>query len=408
MNKDFIDVIWTLWQQLKTEELQKAVLYALAFAAFLFFWIGYFVRVLIGWLRHRSAPAAEQPVSSPSPPPPAEDVARLKETVREAYSRLQVLEQKIKKYDKLRDALFGEEDELWRLRPMARPGLLDSRMKDHRPYVLTIANLKGGVGKTTLTANLAAHFVAQNKRVLLIDFDYQGSLTRTVLLAAGKEGDKAILASEILSGVVEARSALRDTRGHVPTIFPHSHFITCGQKFDGFENRLMLKWLMEEVAEDVRFRLADFLVSDDVRGKFDLVLIDAPPRLSTGALNAFCASHAVLIPTVLDRMSADAVGNFVDRLNPLRTYNPWLNYVGVVGTFVEDNELKDYEKAAISVAKSGLADWSGTHKHFFSASIRDTPYLARAAGQHIGYMKHQYVRDMFNTLGCEIGKEFNI
>ncbi len=50
--------------------------------------------------------------------------------------------------------------------------------------VITFANLKGGVGKTTMTANIAAYLERLGHRVLLIDFDYQGSLSRTVLGAA--------------------------------------------------------------------------------------------------------------------------------------------------------------------------------------------------------------------------------
>lgn len=58
------------------------------------------------------------------------------------------------------------------------------RRQRHKPIIM-VANLKGGVGKTTLTANLAAFFSERGKRVLLIDCDYQGSLSNMLLSADG-------------------------------------------------------------------------------------------------------------------------------------------------------------------------------------------------------------------------------
>jgi chromosome partitioning protein len=87
---------------------------------------------------------------------------------------------------------------------------------------------------------------------------------------------------------------------------------------------------------DVRYSLADVLHSELVRKEYQLIIIDCPPRLTTSEVQAFCASTHLLIPTILNRPSADAVISLCRQVEVLKRNGicPYLKYLGVVGTMV--------------------------------------------------------------------------
>ena len=317
------------------------------------------------------------------------------------------LRARVSKFNSLKDALFGAEDDLWRLRAASPPEKFESRMRDSRTRIVTIANLKGGVGKTTTAANLAAHFSkARGKRVLLIDFDYQGSLTCMMTLGVKIPLGSSILADAILGGDVDGKWTAQISRELGATL-PGMRLITCGPTFESFENRILMRWLLGETNDDVRYRLAKLLLSQSVQDEFDLVIIDAPPRLSMGTVNALCASHAILVPTVPDRLSVDAVGRFLQRANVFRELNSSLLKVGIVACLTEAANLKPHEQEAMDLARSSLELWHGQGK-VLETSVRHFTSLGRAAGREIGYLQDNNVRDLFDKLGAEVAQQWQV
>ena len=208
----------------------------------------------------------------------------------------------------------------------------DSRISKRSPIVLTIANLKGGVGKTTLVGNLIAFFDRRmGKRVLALDLDYQGSLT-TMLRKERGAGSRESSINLLLTKGAGADALFRASRSLAPRL-PRSSIVPAFYELALFEDRALVEWLLQQGGDDVRYRLAQVLLDDAVRERYDVVLIDVPPRLTTGTINALCASTHVLVPTIFNPLAAEPVENFIRASKLLMDkLNPKLSFVGVVET----------------------------------------------------------------------------
>jgi cellulose biosynthesis protein BcsQ len=128
------------------------------------------------------------------------------------------------------------------------------------------------------------------------------------------------------------------------------------------ENRTMVEWLIGDHKNDIRFALARILHSNAVRERYSLVLIDCPPRLTTGAIQALAAATHVLIPTRLEEPSTEAVTTFVDQVQAFKEAGlcPRISHVGVVATMVDARAntkgIKERLRDALSGGVTGLLD----------------------------------------------------
>lgn len=278
--------------------------------------------------------------------------------------------------------------------------------------IICVVNFKGGVGKTTICANLAAYFAQLGKRVLLVDCDYQGSLSDTVLSHARVENFKAIAHRLMESGHDPGK--LRAEAERLSSIDSRLWIYPAFYDFNRAEIQMMFRWLVGTEPE-IRYNMAKYLQADafqrDVDGRFDIVLIDAPPRLLTGAVNALVASSHVLIPTILDGQSHTATLNTVTAIDQFRRkLNPSLRVLGIVPSLVSTstgyNEREEHFMAELE--RMLPEHYDGILPILKTKAIAKREELAKAGGSEILYSGTasnsgaKAARDMFARLGEHI------
>jgi len=223
--------------------------------------------------------------------------------------------------------------------------------------VISVLNMKGGVGKTTVTANLGAALKELGKRVLFIDFDYQGSLT--MMVAGGTEK----IVREI--GVESYRSLYPLAPEALPDVVtPLSGNLSgCGISGASYalfrdEMEQFAKWSANTLDYDVRLQFRQFVLSDYVQNNFDIVLVDCGPRFTTSTINALCGSTHFLVPTILDELSTRAVSYLNKELSRHRDdLFPNLKLIGILPTFVAQDPREQPKFSAAEREQLGqLAD----------------------------------------------------
>lgn len=204
--------------------------------------------------------------------------------------------------------------------------------------VISIANFKGGVGKTTISAALAAYIGSvKGKKTLVIDFDYQGSLSLMFMRMLGRR-DRTSTSTKLISRdaqsstVRELATSLSGPAGSNACV-SNCDLFTAFYPLDTHETTEMVNW-SRDGGNDVRYRLRHLLDSRDF-DEYDVVIIDCPPRFSTGTINALCASTHLIIPSIMDILSAEAVVYFCKQIEQLKSrIFPNLQLLGILPNMV--------------------------------------------------------------------------
>ena len=167
--------------------------------------------------------------------------------------------------------------------------------------IISVANQKGGVGKTTTTVNLSTILAKKGKKVLLIDTDPQGNATSG--LGVEKEVEKSIY--DVLAGDTEIMETIQNTAIKNLKVCPSNINLA------GAEVELVSMMSREQ-------RLKEKLV--EAKELFDYILIDCPPSLGLITLNAFTASDSILIPIQCEYFALEGLGQLINTIELVKKH----------------------------------------------------------------------------------------
>ena len=197
--------------------------------------------------------------------------------------------------------------------------------------VIAVANQKGGVGKSTTVYCLGAGLAMQSKKVLLLDVDQQGDLTK--MLGLRKPNDLPLTLGNAMNDIVAGVSG-----GDHPEICHHHEgfdFVPGNRTLSAVEVGLVNVMSRETV-------LRQYV--DQIKKDYDYVLLDCRPSLGMLVINALSASDYVLIPVQAEYFAAENMTELVNTVQSIkRQINPKLKIDGILFTMVDSrtNEAKE-------------------------------------------------------------------
>ncbi len=195
--------------------------------------------------------------------------------------------------------------------------------------IFTVANQKGGVGKTTTSINLAAALASYKKRILLVDMDPQGNATM------GSGVDKLDLKTsilDVLTGDIDISDTIRTSQAGGYDLLPSNGDLTAAEV-----ELLRLK------NKESRLRHALISVKDD----YDFIIIDCPPSLSMLTINSLVSCDGVIVPMQCEYFALEGLSDLIGTIGRIsQRLNPKLKLEGIVRTMFDPRNTLSNEVTA--------------------------------------------------------------
>jgi chromosome partitioning protein len=275
------------------------------------------------------------------------------------------------------DAPLGPTGRPWPDLPAARP----PRPGPKHAIVIAMCNQKGGVGKTTTTINLGAALAETGRKVLLVDFDPQGSAS--VGLGVNPHTLERTIYNLLLSRTLDPSDII------VPTGVENMDILPANIDLSAAELQLV-----SEVAREQTLKR----VLDRQRSAYDMILIDCAPSLGLLTVNALTAADKVLTPLECEFFALRGIALLTDTVNKVKDrLNPELEMLGILGTMFDARTLHSREVLARVVQAFG--------ETVFHTVIRRTikfPETTVAGEPITTYAPNSSGADQYRTLAREV------
>jgi chromosome partitioning protein len=246
-------------------------------------------------------------------------------------------------------------------RLLPRPGIRTETAKGApMPRVISFANQKGGVAKTTTTLNLGVAFSEHGLKVLLIDLDPQGNLT----MSQGLNPDSI---ERSMFDVLVHRLPIQEVIHHAEVDLAVSSIDLAGAEL-ALSSMIGRERALEKALAEVK-------------SSYDYVLIDTPPSLGLLTINALVASTGVIVPVQCEYLSLRGLVQLENTLSMIReNLNPVVEIEGILPTMFDSRTL--HSREAVEILQENFGDL------VFDTKIRKTVRYAEAPVKGTSVLKY--------------------